>query len=120
MLRFPENTQGLQWLRCGVYPLAAALAFARANAATLEELQLVAASKEPYGCPDLARELHLCALNKLTRLVLLRQSGYDAPCRHDERSCTEQKGELTGILRQQGKVICSECDEADFRKSDLS
>ncbi|XP_034245762.1 uncharacterized protein LOC117647897 [Thrips palmi] len=98
VMEFPANPAGLRLLRCGVYPLATALALARAHAQSLENLQLVAASTEPYGCPDLALELRRCGLRKLKRMVLIRHTAFGSFCRHDRNSCRVQKEELWSMF----------------------
>ncbi|KAJ1528136.1 hypothetical protein ONE63_008050 [Megalurothrips usitatus] len=112
-LRFPRGAApaGLRWLRVGVYPLATALSLARAHAHTLEELHLVAASAEPYGCPDLAAELGRCGLGKLRRLVLVRRTG-DYLCGHDAAECRRQKRQLATVPTAP-RVECSACDNVD-------
>ncbi|XP_034246332.1 uncharacterized protein LOC117648168 [Thrips palmi] len=118
VVAFPATPAKLQWLRCGVYPLAAALALVRAHADSLQELQLVAASTEPYGCPDLADEIRRCGLKQLMRMVLLRQTDGGAFCRHDKDSCRVQKIQLWDMFVEANltavKVICSECDREEF------
>ncbi|XP_034238839.1 uncharacterized protein LOC117643833 [Thrips palmi] len=110
---FPGTAAGLRWLRSGLYPLVTALALVRAHADTLEELQLVAASTEPYGCPDLARELQRCGLKKLKKMVILRRDAHDAFCRHDQNTCREQLSQILHIFSERGlsvAVLCSECN----------
>ncbi|XP_034248444.1 uncharacterized protein LOC117649646 isoform X2 [Thrips palmi] len=109
----PASAAGLQWLRLGVYPLAAALALLRAHAGTLEELQLVAASADPYGCPDLAGELRGCGLRRLKKVVLLRETAYGAFCRHDTQTCVMQTVQLSNVFLEGGvdvAILCSECN----------
>lgn len=103
----PQPASRLRSLRLGAHPLPAALALARAHAATLKELQLVAATTEPYGCPDLARELRACGLVKLKRLVLLRENAFGEFCRHDESSCRAQVVSCAfSLLEQDCEVVC--------------
>ncbi|XP_034236237.1 uncharacterized protein LOC117642301 isoform X2 [Thrips palmi] len=112
---FQGTVSRLKWLRCGIYPLATALGLMRAHADTLEELQLVAASTEPYGCPDLARALQSCNFNSLTRMVLLRQTGFNTPCRHDKATCKVQMGQLCDIFVKNSRVkilSCTACESA--------
>lgn len=107
-----EPQAGLQWLRVGVYPLSTALSLLRAHATTLEELQLVAASQEPYGCPDLHLQLASCGLGALKRLLLVRATVDGKLCRHDQVSCKEQKLKVWDALLETGvtaTVTCSEC-----------
>ncbi|XP_034239122.1 uncharacterized protein LOC117644045 [Thrips palmi] len=115
VLAFPGTAAGLRWLRCGVHPLVTALALVRAHADTLEELQLVAASTEPYGCPDLARELVRCGLKELKKIVLLRQYAFEAFCGHDKESCVKQKAQIIVSFLCNGglsvDVLCNECNE---------
>ncbi|XP_034236826.1 uncharacterized protein LOC117642615 isoform X2 [Thrips palmi] len=107
-----EPPAGLEWLRLGIYPLVTALALIRANAATLRELELVAATKEPYGCPDLPLELQRCGLSSLRRLVLWRGTVAGAFCGHDVTECLAQKAAMLSALAH-AAVFCSECDKAD-------
>ncbi|XP_034256517.1 uncharacterized protein LOC117654250 isoform X11 [Thrips palmi] len=107
----PAPPAGLRWLRCGFYPLRAALALARAHADTLEELQLVADTNKPYGCPDLALEVKLCGLKRLKRLVLQRVNAYGSLCGHEY--CQSQKLALWNMFVGCGatvEVLCSRCD----------
>lgn len=103
----------LEWLRVGVYPLAAALVIIRAHAATLRELELVAASDLPYGCPNLAKELAACGLRNLQKLVLVRDSPQHF-CRHDKELCSIQKSQLWDMMHlkcdQNTQISCSLCD----------
>ncbi|XP_034233497.1 uncharacterized protein LOC117640740 isoform X2 [Thrips palmi] len=117
-LTFPATPVGLQWLRCGVHPLSTALALARAHADTLEELQLVAASRLPYGCPDLAQQLQRCGFKKLKKIVLLRQDAYDNFCRHGEPSCKKQALHIMYFLSESNlsvDVLCSACNPEKFK-----
>lgn len=125
VLAFPAAPEGLglQWLRCGVYPLATALALARAHANSLGELQLVAASLKPYRCPDLAQELRSCGFKKLTRLALLRQTVYWRldDCRHEMDSCENQREHLKDMFDESSlnvSVLCNVCDYEQFPSSD--
>ena len=105
---------GLEWLRLGLYPLSSALALVRANAASLQELHLLAASEEPYGCPDLHLQLASCGLRALTKLHLLRGSADGRWCRHGKASCTRQKMQIWDALLETGvaaTVTCSLCDK---------
>ncbi|XP_034256496.1 uncharacterized protein LOC117654250 isoform X4 [Thrips palmi] len=107
----PAPPAGLRWLRCGFYPLRAALALARAHADTLEELQLVADTNKPYGCPDLAREVKHCGLNRLKRLVFQRVNAYGSLCGHGY--CESQKLAVWNMFVGCGatvEVLCSWCD----------
>ncbi|XP_034240397.1 uncharacterized protein LOC117644856 isoform X2 [Thrips palmi] len=112
-LATPARPGSLRWLRCGVHPLVAALDLVRAHADSLEELQLVAASTEPYGCPDLARQLRSCGLKKLKRLALLRHDAYDGACRHDKESCSAQMKHLCEVFAESNPrpvMLCGACD----------
>ncbi|XP_034236251.1 uncharacterized protein LOC117642302 isoform X2 [Thrips palmi] len=123
VLAFPGAQARLQWLRCGVHPLVSALALMRAHAATLEELQLVAASDEPYGCPDLAEELRRLRFQSLRRMVLLRQTGHNAPCRHTRDTCRVQVHQLWDMFAESDlnvTVVCSVCESTEFQKSEES
>ncbi|XP_034236441.1 uncharacterized protein LOC117642400 isoform X3 [Thrips palmi] len=102
----------LKFLRCGVYPLAAALGLMRAHAGTLKELQLVAASCEPYGCPDLALELLSCGFKTLKRVMLVRTTGYNVPCRHDRDTCKDQRSQIHDAFAESNpieRLACSVC-----------
>ncbi|XP_026288467.1 uncharacterized protein LOC113213575 isoform X2 [Frankliniella occidentalis] len=109
-----DGADGLRWLRVGLYPLRTALALASAHAASLEELHLVAASKDPYGCTDLAVELRRCGFRALSRLVLVRRTT-DYFCRHDEEECVKQKRSLycNFLPNARVSVQCSACDAVD-------
>ncbi|KAJ1520307.1 hypothetical protein ONE63_004506 [Megalurothrips usitatus] len=112
-LRFatPLAPLGLRWLRSGLHPLRSALSLIRAHAGTLEELELVAATTEPYGCPDLAGELRRCGLKKLRVLRLLRGS-HCYVCKHNSEKCKIQKLEIYSGLLEAGaicEVECSKC-----------
>ncbi|KAJ1523220.1 hypothetical protein ONE63_001106 [Megalurothrips usitatus] len=107
---------GLRWLRAGLYPLRTALALARAHAATLRELELVAASEQPYGCPALEEQLQRCGLARLQRLLLIRGAGRTAFCQHEPEECSRQKVKLWEMFMGSGVIVtvaCSECDAAD-------
>ncbi|XP_034242105.1 uncharacterized protein LOC117645790 [Thrips palmi] len=111
---------GLRWLRCGVEPLVTALALVQAHASTLEELQLVTASVDPAGCPDLVTELKRCSLKNLHRVVLLRHTAYGEQCRHDHPSCKDQLQRLWLMFGESdlfADILCSECDKAELSKS---
>ncbi|KAJ1531428.1 hypothetical protein ONE63_000108 [Megalurothrips usitatus] len=115
-LRCRLPAAGLQWLRTAVYPLSAALALVRAHAATLRELQLLAASEQPYGCPDLAAELRTCRLRQLRRLVLLRRTLDAVPCRHTVDTCRRQKIGVYDALVESVPdvtVLCNACDDVE-------
>ncbi|KAJ1520476.1 hypothetical protein ONE63_003602 [Megalurothrips usitatus] len=114
--RLPGRSPSLRWLRAGVYPLLTALALIRQCAATLEELELVAASTDPYGCPDLGEALRGCELRGLRKLTLLRATVDDTPCRHDELTCREQRLRLLFALKGVSacEVRCNECGTRTF------
>ena len=116
LLTFPATAARLRWLRCGVHPLATGLALVRAAEDSLEELQLVAASTEPYGCRDLALQLQRCRPKKLKRMVLLRGDAYGEFCRHDEGSCKKQIQGISCAFGQSGLVVDVICN---FCESDL-
>ncbi|XP_034236387.1 uncharacterized protein LOC117642390 isoform X4 [Thrips palmi] len=109
VLAFPATPAKLQWLRCGVYPLVTALALVRVHADSLEELELVAASTAPYGCPDLAAELRGCGLKRLRSLVLLRETAYGAFCRHDKKTCSLQRQQLSRMFADSGVNVTVTC-----------
>ncbi|XP_034236533.1 uncharacterized protein LOC117642423 [Thrips palmi] len=116
-LATPSRKGSLRWLRCGVHPLVVALVLMRAHADSLEELQLVAATTEPYGltygCPDLAQQLRGCGFKKLNRMVLLRHDAYDGACRHDNTSCKAQMASLWEMFVESNlrpTMLCSLCD----------
>ncbi|KAE8738882.1 hypothetical protein FOCC_FOCC015629 [Frankliniella occidentalis] len=103
---------GLRWLRCGLYPLRTALRLMRAHRATLEVVELVAASREPYGCPDLATELGRCRLRRLKRLIFLRETGKKF-CKHDALDCSKQKFQVWDVLMTLGILTVVECSLCD-------
>ncbi|KAE8749127.1 hypothetical protein FOCC_FOCC004035 [Frankliniella occidentalis] len=112
-LSFPTaGASGLEWLRVGLYPLTTALALMRAHAGSLRVLELVAASREPYGCPDLADQLSRCGFQVLERIVLWRGSVTEVFCWHEVAECAMQKNTLLVALSNI-KVMCSDCDQVE-------
>lgn len=111
-LRLPARPT-LEYMCLAIYPLSVTLSVLRAHADTLVDLWLVAACKEPYGCPDLAGELKKCKLKKLEKMVIYRESDFEF-CQHDANCCSKQKRQLEDMFTSTGLSVEVSCNECDF------
>lgn len=103
---------GLKQLEVHVKSLSTVVSLVRANAATLQELQVRCSSRSTgeWSCPDLPGKLQRSSLVALHRLVLSRR---DPPSRddHGPTSCGEQLADLRARLGADVVVECSECSD---------
>lgn len=105
---FTSGTGRLEQLEVDMGSFSTVLSLVRANADTLQKLDVRCSSRPGDLFWSVAKKLQRCGLVALRRLVL-RRSFYRSSKDHDSRSCRTQLAALRARLGASVDVECSQC-----------